>query len=196
MDMRTLFAIVFILFFFQPCWAASSEMTLSVQEDLSVVVTIDSGESLDVQTRAIVESDEVKSKYRDIMVEVFGSAEELSLVTNPTFVMSFRSDQVNGDGGKYVLEEKDFSGKLDEVSVLSVELPPGYRYVSSGMAPDSVDGNVLVWEDMTRLPEVNFESAKAASARDSRKMVAGLLLLIFTGAFVVWKLKRKPITEE
>jgi len=145
-------------------------MTLTVRDDFSVHVTIDSGQALGPEARAIIGSDEVKGIYRDQMAGVFGSVENLSITASPTLLVTFDTKIVNADGGRYTIESRDFGGNLDDVSTLKVELPQGYRFVSSDVTPDRIESNSVFWENQQAIPEIIFE--------EKNKGVCGPILLI------------------
>jgi hypothetical protein len=175
---RTFLTVLFILYLFMgDCWASSdSEMTVTIQEDLSVLISIDSGRPLSAEAKAIINTDEVRGIYQDQLDEIFGSAENLTLIDSSTFRMSFQSDLIISKGNRYAIERRDFGGNLEKVSVLRVNLPPGYRYVTSDEAPVEIEVNSLIWNDVNKVPEIIFEKKKEPGKNIILFLAGGLIL--------------------
>lgn len=155
--------------------STGSEMVIMVENDYSVIISIKTDDVLNTQAKSIMNSGMVKEIYEKEIIEIFGSIENLSFTSSPNFKLNFKSDLVITDGNKYKIEKRDFNRILLEMETLKIELPEGYKFISSDPEPENIDVNLIIWRNMSEVPEVVFEKENNQSLNNIL-IVMGIVL--------------------
>jgi hypothetical protein len=163
-----------------------TEMTLALAHDGSAHVTILSKDVPNPEDlKTVIRQPKIKGIYEERFSALFGPVENLTLVLEGSDLRiefdapSIATEQEN----EWIIEGKEFKGKMAPVAVLRVELPEGAKWTFVEPEPDEGASDPLTWHNADFLPAVSYE--------EGRSLRLPVLLALLALAAIVFLSKRR-----